>query len=55
MNTKAALLNPIDLVAGVVIVIAGVCTIFGWVNLGVVLGSIGFLMEAIKILVKVGP
>ena len=55
MNKKGALLNPIDIIAGVVIIIAGTCTIFGWVNLGVVFGSIGFLIEAIKILVKSGP
>jgi len=55
MYKKGTLINPIDVVAGVVIIFAGVCTLFGWVNLGVVLGTIGFLIEAIKILMLSGP
>lgn len=55
MDKKGALFNPIDIIAGVVIIIAGICTLFGLVNLGVVLGTIGFLIEAIKILLHSGP
>lgn len=54
MGKKGLIFNPIDLIAGVIIVIAGLVTIFGMVNLGVVLAGIGLLVEALKILMKFG-
>ena len=48
MNTKVALINPIDVIAGAILILAGVFTIIGNVNLGAVLGGIGLLIEAIK-------
>lgn len=55
MNKKGMAFNPIDIIAGLIIIFAGICTFFGLVNLGVVLGGIGFLIEAIKILFQTGP
>lgn len=55
MTTKGAfVLNPIDVIAGVVLVLAGIATIAGSVNLGSVLAGIGLLIEAIKILMQQG-
>ena len=53
MNKKA-IINPIDLIAGIVIIIAGVITVIGKINFGVVLATISLLIEALKILMKSG-
>mgnify|MGYP001575145707 CR=1 FL=1 len=47
-------LNPIDVIAGLVVIGAGVLTIFGYVNLAVIVGGIGFLIEAIKVALSQG-
>jgi hypothetical protein len=52
---KKAMVNPIDLIAGFIIIISGIITITGRINLGVVLASIGLLIEGLKILIKSGP
>ncbi|MBI2040755.1 MAG: hypothetical protein HYT16_01510 [DPANN group archaeon] len=48
------MINPTDLIAGAIIIIAGLVTIAGMANLGVVLAGIGLLVEAIKIIIKLG-
>jgi len=55
MDKKGAVLNPIDIIAGILIIIAGAVTILGKVNLGTALASLGLIIEAIKILIKSGP
>ncbi len=45
---------PIDIIAGALLVIAGIVTIVGNVNLGTVLAGIGLLIEAVKIMLKQG-
>lgn len=47
-------LNPIDVIAGVIVIGAGVLTMLGYVNLAVIVGGIGFLIEAIKVAVMQG-
>ena len=54
MNKRGMVFNPVDLIAGVILVVAGVATVTGNVNLGSVLAGIGLLVEAIKILLKQG-
>ena len=46
--------NPLDMIAGVTLVIAGLLTMFGLANLGAVLGGLGLLIEATKILMQQG-
>lgn len=53
MNKKG-IVNPIDLLAGVIIIMAGLTTMFGMVNLGMVLAGIGVLIEVLKILIQQG-
>ncbi len=48
------MINPIDLIAGVLLIAAGVVTIMGQLNLATVLAGIGLLIEATKILLKQG-
>ncbi len=55
MYRKGIAINPVDAIAGVILVLAGLITIFGMVNLGAALGGIGLLIEAIKILLQSGP
>jgi len=47
--------SPIDLIAGVVIIVGGLATAFGRVNLGAVLTGLGLLIEAMKMMFKFGP
>lgn len=54
MKKAALLINPIDIIAGAVLILAGVFTLLGNVNLGAVLGGIGLLIEAIKMLLQQG-
>lgn len=51
---KAMVVNPIDIIAGAILILAGVFTILGNVNAGAVLGGIGLLIEAIKIMIQQG-
>jgi len=48
------MINPVDLIAGMVVILAGLVTIFGMGNLGVVLAGIGLLIEGIKVMLKTG-
>lgn len=47
-------LNPIDIISGVVLVISGALVIAGFANLGVFIGSVGLLLQAFKVLLKLG-
>jgi len=47
-------LNPIDLITGFIIIMAGFITILGMINLGLVLAGIEVLIEDIKIMVQQG-
>lgn len=53
MNKKGVI-NPIDLISGFILIIAGVVTAFGNVNFGTVIATIGLLIEAIKIMLQKG-
>lgn len=46
--------NPIDIIAGAILILAGVFTLLGNVNIGAVLGGIGLLIEAIKMMMQQG-
>ncbi len=54
MNNKGLAVNPVDLIAGVILVVAGIATATGNVNLGGVLAGLGLLIEAIKIMMQQG-
>ena len=54
MDKRGMFFNPIDLIAGVILILAGLATVTGNVNTGSVLAGIGLLIEAIKILLKQG-
>ncbi len=54
MNQSGMVINPVDLIAGVVLVIAGIATATGNVNLGGVLAGLGLLIEAIKMMLQQG-
>jgi len=47
--------SPIDLIAGAVIIVGGLATVLGRVNLGAVLTGLGLLIEAMKMMLKFGP
>ena len=51
---KKGMFNPVDLIVGIILIIAGLATAIGNVNLGTVLAGIGLLIEAIKILFQQG-
>lgn len=51
---KRGAVNPIDLIAGVIIITGGLATVFGYVNLGVVFVVAGSFIEAIKIMFQSG-
>lgn len=54
MNKKGAYGTGIDIIAGIVLIIAGIITANGQANLGAVLAGIGLLIEAIKIMLLQG-
>jgi hypothetical protein len=54
MNKKGLLFNPIDLIAGVLLVAAGTLTIVGMGNLGAVIAGIGLVIEGIKVAIQMG-
>ena len=47
-------INPVDIIAGLILVISGIATATGNVNMGSVLAGIGLLIEAIKIMIQQG-
>ncbi len=54
MVNKKGLVNPIDLIVGILLIMAGVITAVGYVNFGTVLAGLGLLVEAIKIMIQKG-
>lgn len=50
----ALLFNPVDIIAGVLLIVAGTATITGNINLGGVLAGLGLLIEALKVLFQQG-
>ena len=46
--------NPIDVVAGAILVLAGIMLMAGFSNLGVFIVGIGMLIEVIKAMLKWG-
>lgn len=53
MNKKGSL-NPIDLIVGILLIMAGVTTAIGYVNFGTVMAGLGLLVEATKIMIQKG-
>ena len=51
---KKRVINPVDIMAGFLLVIAGISVTMGNVNLGTVLAGIGLLIEGIKIMMQKG-
>lgn len=51
---KQGSLNIIDVLVGFLLIISGIVTATGNVNLGTVLAGLGLLVEAIKIMLKQG-
>jgi len=54
MKKAMSVLNPIDVIAGCCLIIGGLTVILGYVNLGAVLGGLGLLVEALKIVFQQG-
>lgn len=54
MDDKRGMVNPVDLIAGTIIIVGGIATILGYVNLGMVFVAAGSFIEAIKILMQGG-
>ncbi|HIG93243.1 TPA: hypothetical protein HA242_00195 [Candidatus Woesearchaeota archaeon] len=54
MDKKGLTINPIDIIAGLILVVSGIVTATGNVNLGSVLAGIGLLIEAIKMMMQQG-
>ncbi|GEM_PF-3585059 len=54
-KNKKAHVNLIDLIAGIVVIVGGVLITASYSNLGVVVATIGLLIEGIKIITKLGP
>lgn len=54
MNKKAVFVPTIDIIAGIIILIAGMLTIFGMGNLGAVFAGVGLLIESIRIILQSG-
>lgn len=54
LGKKGVIFNPVDLIAGGLLVASGIVVILGNVNLGTVLAGLGLLIEAIKIMIKQG-
>lgn len=50
----SSLMNPIDLIAGVMVILGGISVIVGYANLGSLLSGIGLMIEIIKVLVREG-
>ena len=48
------MVNPIDLIAGFILILAGIVTIGSYVNLGLLIVGVGVLIEAIKIVIQQG-
>ena len=46
--------NLTNLIVGLMLIIAGIVTIVGKTNLGVVIATVGLLIEGLKILMKSG-
>ena len=54
MLNKKGIINPIDLIAGIMLIIAGISTAMGNINFGTVIATIGLLIEAVKIMLQKG-
>ena len=52
--SKKAMYNLTNLIVGLMLIIAGIVTIIGKINLGVVIATIGLLIEGLKIIFKSG-
>ena len=51
---KGVVFNPVDIIAGALLIMSGIVVILGNVNLGTVLAGLGLLVEAIKIMIQQG-
>ena len=51
---KKGSLNVVDIIAGFLLIVAGIVTATGNVNFGTVLAGLGLLVEAMKIMIKQG-
>lgn len=49
-----ASLNPIDIIAGITLVLSGILLLAGFANLGVLIAGIGLLLEALKTILQEG-
>ncbi len=55
IRSKKGAVNLIDLIAGITVIAGGVLIAASYSNLGVVVATIGLLIEGIKIVTKLGP
>jgi len=54
IENKRGQFSTINLIAGIIIMAGGVAVIFNYINLGLLLGGLGALIEAIKIVMNQG-
>lgn len=54
IENKKAQADIINLLAGIIIIAGGIAVVFNYVNLGLLLGGLGALIEAIKIVLSQG-
>jgi len=47
-------INPIDVVSGVVLILAGVLMMSGFANIGVLIAGVGLIIQAIKVILQLG-
>ena len=54
LSKKGALFDPINLIAGILVIVGGISIMLDKINLGTLLTTIGFLIEVIKLIIKQG-
>ena len=54
LTKKGVLSDPINLIAGILVIVGGISIMLDKINLGTLLTTIGFLIEVIKLIIKQG-
>ena len=54
MNKRAQAITPIEIIAGVLLIMGGLSIIIGWLNLGSLLATLGLLIEILKEILRRG-
>ena len=54
MFKKGLVFNPIDIIAGLMLILSGLLTTLGMGNFGAVIAGIALVIEALKIMMQLG-